>query len=189
MQATESDLQNFVLRGLANLPHLTHLHLDFLLRDFSPCEGRRDDPPAPPFVLPSLTFLRMRGYSTCSLAPTKVHMPDCLAGSFARAFPKLRELRLDTPMFLKYLDIPPALEIITICAPPFRPFSSIQNCNVVEGLRHWMEPKAGTGGEAISTQLKKIAVRTGVDEPLEWQQAQKACKRFGILFVREVCYM
>lgn len=65
------------------------------------------------------------------------------------------------------------LESITICTPSFMPFSSIQNCNVGTGLRHWMEPKAGTGGKAVSMQLKKIAVRTGVDEPLGWQQAQR----------------
>lgn len=80
------------------------------------------------------------------------------------------------------------LESITICTPSFMLFSSIQNCNVGTGLRHWMEPKAGTGGEAVSMQLKKIVVRTGVNEPLGWQRAQRACERFEILFVREVRY-
>ncbi|OJT05622.1 hypothetical protein TRAPUB_3545 [Trametes pubescens] len=184
------DVQSFVLPALVNLPDLTHLHLDFLLERYGPCDGIAvEGPQPPPIVLPSLVFLRMRGYPTCILRPTKAHQPDCFAGSFARAFPKLRELQLDAPMFLKYLDVPPALESITICAPPSKPFCSIQNCNVGAGLRRWMEPKPGKEGRAIPMRLKKIVVRTGVEEPSGWRQAQRACERFGIRFVREVVYV
>ncbi|KAL1950881.1 hypothetical protein VTO73DRAFT_30 [Trametes versicolor] len=178
---------------LASLPHLTHLHLDFDLDQerFSLPDGSHNFGGATPVPLPSLTFLRTRTCPGCGWASASSHAPECLRAAFAQIFPKLRELQLDTPLFLKYVDAPPTLECVTLNAPPpAKLFCSIQGYNVAAGLRRWMEPRPEEArGESRRVRLKKIVVHTGWEEPIGWKQAQEACDRFGVQFVRQVLYV
>ncbi|OJT05621.1 hypothetical protein TRAPUB_3544 [Trametes pubescens] len=182
-----------VYRLLARLPHLTHLHLDFDMdhERFTLPDGSYHYGGGMPVPLPSLTFLRTRTCPGCGWASMSSHAPECLRAAFAQIFPKLRELQLDTPIFLKYFDAPPTLECVTLNAPPpAKLFCSIQGYNVAAGLRRWMEPRPEEArGRSRRVRLKKIVVHTGKEEPIGWQQAQEACDRFGVRFVREVLYL
>lgn len=182
---------------LANLPRLTSLHLEY---DVGVHRARLGIGPMAPIAFTALTFLRTRTCPCCGLPPhtynapfdgSRGHAAECARGAFARMFPRLRELQLDAPLFLQYLVVPPSLERITLDAPPpAKLFCSIQTYNVAAGLRRWMEPRLEAGGgRTTRMRLGKIVVRTGADEPFGWRQAQEACEKHGVDFVREVCYV
>ncbi|EIW63718.1 uncharacterized protein TRAVEDRAFT_67742 [Trametes versicolor FP-101664 SS1] len=182
---------------LADLPRLTSLYLEY---DVGVHSARLGKGPMPPIAFTALTFLRTRTCPCCGLPPhtynapydgSRGHAAECARGAFARMFPRLRELWLDAPLFLRYLVVPPSLESITLDAPPpAKLFCSIQTYNVAAGLRRWMEPRQdAASGEAARMRLEKIVVRTGGVEPIGWRQAQEACDKYGVAFVREVHYV
>lgn len=187
-----------VLRFLGRLPCLTRLHLDFD-EDQYRYEPRTIylDQKGGPIVFSAVTYLRTRTCPGCGLSSStyagardQMHASECFKNAFGRTFPNLRELQLDAPLFLKYLDAPRTLESVTISAPPtMKLFCSIQAYNVATGLRRWLEWREG---ESVSKgrrmPLKKVVVRTGKDEPIGWQQAREACERFGVEIVREVYF-
>lgn len=182
---------------LASLSRLTSLHLEY---DVGAHRARLDLWPMRPIAFTALTFLRTRTCPCCGLPPhtynapfdgSRGHAAECARGAFARMFPRLRELQLDAPLFLRYLVVPPSLECITLDAPPpTKLFCSIQTYNVAAGLRRWMEPRPEAGGgRDTRMRLERIVVRTGGVEPIGWRQAQEACDKYGVAFVREVYYL
>lgn len=182
---------------LADLPRLTSLYLGY---DVGAHRARLGKGPMPPIAFTALTFLRTRTCPCCGLPPhtynapydgSRGHAAECARGALARMFPRLRELWLDAPLFLRYLVVPPSLESITLDAPPpAKLFCSIQTYNVAAGLRRWMEPRQdAASGKAARMRLEKIVVRTGGVEPIGWRQAQEACDKYGVAFVREVYYV
>ena len=106
-----------------------------------------------------------------------------------RACPNLHHLHLDTPFFLKLLDVPSTLDTITIEAPPrehivgWESFSTIMGYNVSAALHRGLLPARFVGHR------RTLIVRTGLAEPHGYKPVREACGQYGVVLVKEVVYM
>ncbi|KAI0370134.1 hypothetical protein BV20DRAFT_967170 [Pilatotrama ljubarskyi] len=158
---------------LCNIPHLTHLHLDYDITGASLVGSGVWTG----ITLPTVTFLRTRTYpccgvsaSTCTYGGT-IHNQDCNSEGLERAFPNLRELHVDAPIFLEYFGTPRLLQSVTIDASPaMKLMCSIQGYNIWAALKQgFLAPEGRAGRRAPGScngGEKTIVVRTGVTIPL-----------------------
>ncbi|KAI0712648.1 hypothetical protein C8Q76DRAFT_622321 [Earliella scabrosa] len=134
------------------------------------CHNLRTLPANGPGVAPLIIFP----------VPTPAHQPDCFSYRLPTLFPDLRHLHIDTPYILKSLKTLPALELLTIEAPPMHylpelgQFSSVMEWNIVSAV------SAGLMRSSEGEPRKKIAVNAGPTEPVGWKQAVAACDKHGV---------
>ena len=180
-----------LLRTLSMFPSLTYLCIH--------CKwGKGNDDCTPLVFLPKVRSLRIAEYPPCKCEGAHEvnyfahiprspagHVPHCLHANLLLAFPKLRDLHLDSPVFLKFLDTPYSLDTLTIEAPPMEQvpggavFSTLVGYNLVAGLRQWPADK-----RAPST----IVIRSGREDPHGLDAVRAVCTELGIELRKEVIY-
>ncbi|KAI0714543.1 hypothetical protein C8Q76DRAFT_428183 [Earliella scabrosa] len=176
------------IRDLPELfPALTHLYLD--LDDSWNDAGSDHYTPLP--VFRALLFLRVKSFPPCFCQKAgrglHDHDEDCLAPALAQTCPELRHLQIDTPFFLKLIEIPPTLDTLTIDAPPRvyilgrPPYSTIMGYNVSAALRRGSLRPPGR-------RRRTVVVQTGREDPYGYEFAREACAQYGIVLLKEVVY-
>ena len=112
-----------------------------------------------------------------------------MSGTLHELFPCLRHLHLDTPVSLSDVCASHTLDTLTLQAPPPdhedapKVFTQYQIPRALSyGFMGW--PREGEG-----TTRRRIVVRTGMEDPDEWEDAWRACEEYGIELVKVVSYL
>ena len=161
------------LSFLSAYPSLTSLHIHHRLPHF-PVRWIRLSIAAP--RLSALVTLRLWEFPHCKCAP-RLCPPGCLFTHFARMFPILSRLHIETPVSLRTVDVPHTLKTFTIDAPPV-PYE--YEGPVRGSLSRWGLGAALHEGFMRldeGPEPREVVVRTFARDPEGWAEAVEACSR------------
>ncbi|OCH94872.1 hypothetical protein OBBRIDRAFT_788870 [Obba rivulosa] len=179
---TSYDFVGSIFSLFSQLPLLRVVHFDW-----TPSASQSTEFKMPPRLqLPHIVYFRLSHYPACpqlGKCTQDVHEPACISRYLLRGFPKLRQLHLGHPVFLKFLDVPHSLEVLILDVAPNPPFSSMMGWNIGAALNHGLFKRAED-----EQPRRRIVVNTGAEEPTGWLQAQQACSGHEILLQRRCMF-